>query len=195
MDDGTTGTGSNGQATTHSMGDIEGKQVPYARFAEVLAERNQLRGQIATLEGQATQFATERATWERKLAEAEEARTWAGHEASLAREGIGDRDVAEFVRYQYSRAEAGKDGAKPAFEDWWKGYRESKPAVLAPFLDKPAAGAQTTRSAATSIDAGAKPVGSGAKVDPSTMTSEQYRAWRSTPDGQAALKGAAFKPS
>lgn len=172
-------------------GDVEGKTVPYARFAEILAERNALRGQVAQLEGQATTFAAERTTWERKIAEAEEARTWAGHEANLAREGIADRDVAEFVRYQYSRAEKGKDGAAPAFDEWWKGYRESKPAVLAPFLDKPAA--PPAKGAAATIDAGARQVGSNAKVDPSTMSADQYKAWRATPDGQAALKQNPFK--
>lgn len=180
-------TGTNGTTTHHATAsEIEGKQVPYARFAEILSERNELRGRIATLEGQATTFETERQALTRKIAEAEEARTWAGHETSLAREGIADKDVAEFVRYQYGRAEAGKDGAKPEFGEWWKGYRESKPAVLAPFLER--AAAAPAKGAAATIDAGARPVGSGTKSDPSTMTQDQYKAWRSTPEGSAALK-------
>jgi len=52
---------------------------------------------------------------------------------ALLAEGIRDEGVAEFVRYKYGTHKAEEGQQKPAFVEWWKGYKESKPAILAPF--------------------------------------------------------------
>lgn len=178
-----------GQSTSQPMNDE--KMVPYARLQEALSERNTLREQLIEARAQAAAWASERGAYEGRVRELEERATWAGHEASLAREGIADRDVVDYVRYQYGRAEKSKDGSLPEFGGWWQKYRDSKPAVLAPFL-----GGQAPRptGAGTAVEAGARAVGAGTKADPASMTSEQYRAWRATPEGQAELKAVPFKP-
>lgn len=48
--------------------------------------------------------------------------------------GIDDPDVVELVRRKYDGHTPEEGAEKPAFADWFKGYAESKPAILRPFL-------------------------------------------------------------
>ena len=122
-----------------ATGEHAEKMVPYARFAEVVAERNALRGETADLRAQVTDATkTAEAAIAAAKSEAEEARTalealqadatWKDHAITLAREGIHDDDVSDFIRYQWGKVnKPGEDGATPEFGAWLSEVREAKP--------------------------------------------------------------------
>ena len=108
------------------------KTIPFERFAEVLAERNQLRDEVASVKELREKLEgvdTERAAW--------------GEERAFMQAGLTDVEGVEVARFLYSKIE----GEKPAIGEWLK----SPPPAVVGYMAKVAA--PNDPPAAPSVDA------------------------------------------
>ena len=120
-----------------------------ARIQQLITERNaarsdlqEARAEIATLTeaGTATKGATEsavaaaRAEMQARITELESSLRRTTNRSLLLADKIpedGMDDLLEYLDYQYSKLEAGADGAKPEFSDWYKGARRDNKVLRA----------------------------------------------------------------
>ena len=120
-----------------------------ARIQQLITERNaarsdlqEARAEIATLTeaGTATKGATEsavaaaRAEMQARSTELESSLRRTTNRSLLLADKIpedGMDDLLEYLDYQYSKLEAGADGAKPEFSDWYKGARRDNKVLRA----------------------------------------------------------------
>ena len=108
------------------------KTIPFERFAEVLAERNQLRDEVASVKELREKLEgvdTERAAW--------------SEERAFMQAGLTNAEGVEVARFLYSKIE----GEKPAIGDWLK----SPPPAVAGYMTKTETA--ETAPAAPSVDA------------------------------------------
>lgn len=178
----------------HNEGGESGgrEAIPYSRFSEVVSERNTLREQIAELQANLTdtskahESAIEKAT--REATEAREAlealRTdaaWKDNAIHLAREGVHDEDVVDFIRYQYGRTEGDE---RPEFGEWLSGFRESKPHLFPSGESKPAKPPSTNKGAKTPPPKSAYSEEEIRRIT-STGTREEYRRMKEALSGRS----------
>jgi hypothetical protein len=120
-----------------------------ARIQQLITERNaarsdlqEARAEIATLTeaGTATKGATEsavaaaRAEMQSRITELESSLRRTTNRSLLLADKIpedGMDDLLEYLDYQYAKLEAGADGAKPEFSDWYKGARRDNKVLRA----------------------------------------------------------------
>jgi hypothetical protein len=120
-----------------------------ARIQQLITERNaarsdlqEARAEIASLTeaGTATKGATEsavaaaRAEMQARITELEGNLRRTTNRSLLLADKIpedGMDDLLEYLDYQYSKLEAGADGAKPEFSDWYKGARRDNKVLRA----------------------------------------------------------------
>jgi hypothetical protein len=169
------------------------KMVPYARLAEVIAERKELRGQIATLttEIEAARKLGEVADGHARLAKEWEDKYTAldkkfARHRDLAGAGITDPEVSELAEWAYGRL---PEQDRPAFGDAlkaWKAKPDDAPVALRPFLavQDPGGGGGGQAAGGTGAP-GARALGGGqagaGQFSAETigrMTPEQYKANR-----------------
>lgn len=56
---------------------------------------------------------------------------------ALMSDGISDESAIDYIRYNYSRMQVPEGQAKPAFSDFYQGFKESKADFLGSFRPKP----------------------------------------------------------
>jgi chromosome segregation ATPase len=119
------------------------------RIQQLITERNaarsdlqEARAEIASLteagaastKGTETAVNAARAEMQSKITELESALRRTTNRSLLLADKIpedGMDDVLEYLDYQYSKLEAGADGAKPEFADWYKEARKSNKVLRA----------------------------------------------------------------
>jgi len=119
------------------------------RIQQLITERNaarsdlqEARAEIASLteagaastKGTETAVNAARAEMQSKITELESALRRTTNRSLLLADKIpedGMDDVLEYLDYQYSKLEAGADGAKPEFSDWYKEARKSNKVLRA----------------------------------------------------------------
>jgi hypothetical protein len=149
-----------------------------SRIQQLITERNaarsdlqEARAEIATLTeaGAATKGATEtavnaaRAEMQARITELEGSLRRTTNRSLLLADKIpedGMDDLLEYLDYQYSKLEAGADGAKPEFGDWYKEARKGNKVLRAAM--KPSVAAR----AAETDDGDAAPVELAPKATP-----------------------------
>ena len=115
---------------------------------------------------------------------------------ALMSDGVNDDGVIEFLKFKHSSAPAKEDGTKPAFGEWYTGYKETKPALLTPWLNKaPVDGDKPEDKAVDAPKVVKEPVVDASKVTPqgnqeegkaispqeiSKMSKEQFKAMMDT---------------
>jgi len=133
-----------------------------ARIQQLITERNaarsdlqEARAEIATLTeaGSASKGATEtavnaaRAEMQARITELESSLRRTTNRSLLLADKIpedGMDDLLEYLDYQYSKIEAGADGTKPEFGDWYKEARKSNKVLRAAMKPSVAAKAAET---------------------------------------------------
>ena len=99
-----------------------------------------------------------------------------------------DDDTLDFLALKYSKVEAGEDGEKPAFGDWFEGFSKTsslyKKSAPAPASDPPADPEKPNGSPPPKADPapGTKPPPAPAELTTEqiqALTVDQYKAWRS----------------
>jgi hypothetical protein len=150
------------------------KFVPYDRFQQVVAERNQLQ---VTLEAQTTETDTWRekaATSDtlasqieaQKVAHATEIESWQTKSAAY-KHGVTDPDLVDLTLWQYGRVAAPEGEAKPEYADWL-GALKADPTTLPTSLAglRDAWAAPAAPAAAPSAAGTPTPVAAGANGAP-----------------------------
>ena len=140
-----------------------------ARIQQLITERNaarsdlqEARAEIATLTeaGTATKGATEsavaaaRAEMQARITELESSLRRTTNRSLLLADKIpedGMDDLLEYLDYQYSKLEAGADGAKPEFSDWYKGARRDNKVLRAAM--KPSVAAKAAEVEVETVEA------------------------------------------
>jgi hypothetical protein len=139
------------------------------RIQQLITERNaarsdlqEARAEIATLTeaGTATKGATEsavaaaRAEMQARITELEGNLRRTTNRSLLLADKIpedGMDDLLEYLDYQYSKLEAGADGAKPEFSDWYKGARRDNKVLRAAM--KPSVAAKAAEVEGEAVEA------------------------------------------
>ena len=142
-----------------------------ARIQQLITERNaarsdlqEARAEIATLTeaGTATKGATEsavaaaRAEMQARITELESSLRRTTNRSLLLADKIpedGMDDLLEYLDYQYSKLEAGADGAKPEFSDWYKEARKGNKVLRAAMKPSVAARAAEPDNEAETVEA------------------------------------------
>jgi chromosome segregation ATPase len=142
-----------------------------ARIQQLITERNaarsdlqEARAEIATLTeaGTATKGATEsavaaaRAEMQARITELEGNLRRTTNRSLLLADKIpedGMDDLLEYLDYQYSKLEAGADGAKPEFSDWYKGARRDNKVLRAAMKPSVAAKAAEVEGEVETVEA------------------------------------------
>jgi len=165
-----------------------GKYVTYERFAELVALKNKTIEELGTLRASVTELkaghtnaltklqqevtaATEKATL------LEKDKGWSDNLIDLAREGIHDAEITDYLRYKYDHLPVEDGKEKPSFTDWFQEYKATEPTVLTPFT-----GTQGTTKAkpVKAVDGSTTPNNtSGMDIDKiAAMSREEYQAHR-----------------
>ena len=142
-----------------------------ARIQQLITERNaarsdlqEARAEIASLTeaGAATKGATEsavaaaRAEMQNRITELESSLRRTTNRSLLLADKIpedGMDDLLEYLDYQYSKLEAGADGAKPEFADWYKEARKGNKVLRAAMKPSVAARAAEPDNEAETVEA------------------------------------------
>ena len=142
-----------------------------ARIQQLITERNaarsdlqEARAEIASLTeaGAATKGATEsavaaaRAEMQSRITELESSLRRTTNRSLLLADKIpedGMDDLLEYLDYQYSKLEAGADGAKPEFADWYKEARKGNKVLRAAMKPSIAARAAELDNEAETVEA------------------------------------------
>ena len=142
-----------------------------ARIQQLITERNaarsdlqEARAEIASLTeaGAATKGATEsavaaaRAEMQSRITELESSLRRTTNRSLLLADKIpedGMDDLLEYLDYQYSKLEAGADGAKPEFADWYKEARKGNKVLRAAMKPSIAARAAEPDNEAETVEA------------------------------------------
>jgi chromosome segregation ATPase len=142
-----------------------------ARIQQLITERNaarsdlqEARAEIASLTeaGTATKGATEsavaaaRAEMQARITELEGNLRRTTNRSLLLADKIpedGMDDLLEYLDYQYSKLEAGADGAKPEFSDWYKGARRDNKVLRAAMKPSVAAKAAEVEGEVETVEA------------------------------------------
>ena len=143
------------------------KTVPYSRFKQLVDEKNAAIEELAGLRASVTELKAghssaldalqaEVAAATERAAALEADKSWSDNLVDLAREGITDPEITEFLRYKYDHAEKADDAT---FGGWFAEYKATEPAVLRPFTGTPAPGKAAAPKAVdgTSTPGSAKP--------------------------------------
>lgn len=162
--------------------------IPYARLAEVVAERDKFKKELTA----ALAKAGEVETHSKRAAdlEAELNKTKSGYEADFAliEVGLGEADAREYAKLLYGKLPEEK---RPSVADWAKGWKEDpttapkllqgffgqKPAVSAP-TEKPAEAQKATGlpSSTTGVQAGGAQTASRETLPPGKLLEAAKKA-------------------
>lgn len=200
QDTGNNGTGvqDNGDGTASPDGRKKPTHVTMDRFNEVLSARNAAREELATLRADVTELkAGHSSALEELQGKVEEAakeaaklageKSWAESMIDLARDGVEDEEIVDYLRYKYDRLEVEEGKDKPTFSEWYGEYKATEPTVLRPFLSGD--GVTKTKPRAPKTTDGSREPKNVATTDPTriaSMSREEYQANR-----EALLKAAA----
>jgi hypothetical protein len=121
------------------------KYVTYDRFSELVGIKNSAVSELADLRANVVELKaghttaldklqTEVTTAQEKTTKLEEDKGWSDNLIDLAKDGIHDAEITEFLRYKHEHAEVAEGAEKPSFGDWFQEYKATEPAVLTPFL-------------------------------------------------------------
>lgn len=172
-----------------------GNMIPYARFAEVVSQKNKAESDKAAMEAKLQELTAQVSTYESKVQEAQAAAEAKAQEVvrmrlqhdmdvTLLRDGIGDKEVQGFLTYKYGTVEAKEDGTKPSFADWYNTYKATDPAVLKPFLKKAETQTQTETQGQTQDQTQGQTQTQGIKKAETAAVPDQSHAAR-TGSGEA----------
>lgn len=136
------------------------EMIPRSQFDAVNAQLAALRKEMEGNRFKVETFDKQVEKYNALEAEFKRARVDYATDLSLVKAGITDDGLSRYIRYQYSQAAPGEDGAPPAFGEWFEGFKTSNASLLK------AAGVNLETAPAGAPPAAAPPVAPPAGAPP-----------------------------